>query len=119
LYFSGRLITKLHHYRAEGWVAISGDKRLEKNIQNKKAVIDAKCKVFILSDSNSRAEEWAAAVIVGKEKIFDLVRKNEGPFFANIGRQSRSHVANLRFPNLSTNESSRPTSEARIEQATA
>jgi hypothetical protein len=82
----------------EGWVAISGDKRIEKNVENKQAVIDAKCKLFLLTDTNSRPEEWASAVILGREKISSVVRKNEGQFFATISKRSDSHVSNARFP---------------------
>lgn len=82
----------------ENWIAITGDKKIELNPINKQAVIDAKCKIFVLSDSNSKAEEWAAAVICGRDKIINTVRKNEGPFFANIGKQSHSHVTKPRFP---------------------
>jgi hypothetical protein len=82
----------------EGWIAISGDKRIEKNIENKKAVIDAKCKLFLLTDTNSLPEEWAAAIILGREKISTVVRKNQGPFFATISKRSDSHVSHARFP---------------------
>jgi hypothetical protein len=81
------------------WVAISGDKRLEFNPENKHAVIESRCRVFILSDSNSYPEEWAAAVIVGNEKIQSVVRKNIGPFYAHIGKRANSHVSNAKFPN--------------------
>ena len=82
----------------EGWVAISGDKRIERNIENKQAVIDAKCKLFLLSDTNSLPEEWAAAIIVGREKMSSVIRKNAGPFLATIKKRSDSHVTNARFP---------------------
>lgn len=82
----------------KGWIAISGDKRIEKNVENKQAVIDAKCKLFLLTDTNSLPEEWAAAVILGREKMSSVVRKNQGPFFATISRRSDSHVSNARFP---------------------
>lgn len=84
----------------EGWIAITGDKRLETNVENKQAVIDAKCKVFLFTDSNSLPEEWAAAVIVGRQKILDIIRQNDGPFFVTIGKQSNSHVVRLRFPKM-------------------
>ena len=82
----------------EGWIAISGDKRIEKNVENKQAVLDAKCKLFLLTDSNSLPEEWASAVILGQEKMSRVVRKNKGPFFATIYKRSDSHVTNARFP---------------------
>jgi hypothetical protein len=85
---------------AKNWVAISGDKRLETNIENRKAIIDAKCKVFLLEDSNSLPEEWAAAVICGRYKIEDIIRNESGPFFVNIARNARNHVSGFRVPTL-------------------
>jgi hypothetical protein len=82
----------------KGWFAVSGDKRIEKNVENKQAVIDAKCKVFLLTDTNSLPEEWASAIILGREKISNVVRKNPGPFFATISKRSDSHVTHARFP---------------------
>ena len=82
----------------KGWVAISGDKRLEKNVENVAAIVRHKVKVFILSDTNSLPEEWASAVIVGQEKMTSVINKNEGPFFSTIQRQSRAHVSHARFP---------------------
>ena len=83
---------------AKGWIAISGDKRIERNVENKQAVIDAKCKLFLLTDTNSLPEEWASAIILGREKISNVARKNEGPFFATISKRSDSHVTDARFP---------------------
>jgi hypothetical protein len=82
----------------EGWVAISGDKRLEKNVENRQAVDGAGCKVFLLTDTNSISEEWAAAVILGRTKIASVVRKNDCPFFATISKRSDTHVSHARFP---------------------
>jgi type VI protein secretion system component Hcp len=82
----------------KGWIAISGDKRLEKNIENLTAVIAHKVKVFILTDTNSIPEEWAAAVIVGQEKITSVINKNTGYLFSSIQRGSLSHVSHARFP---------------------
>jgi hypothetical protein len=67
-------------------------------VENKQAVIDAKCKLFLLTDTNSLPEEWASAIILGREKISSVVRKNEGPFFATISKRSDTHVTNARFP---------------------
>lgn len=84
----------------ENWIVISGDKRLETNIENRKAVIDAKCKVFVLQDSNSLPEVWAAAVIAGRLKIEGIIRDNEGPFFTNIAKHAKNHVSDFRVPTL-------------------
>lgn len=83
-----------------GWIAVSGDKRLEKNVENRKAIIDAKCKVFVLTDSHSLPEEWAAAVIVGRTKMENVIRKNDGPFFSSISKRANSHVSHARFPKI-------------------
>lgn len=82
----------------KGWIAVSGDKRIEKNVENKQAVINAKCKLFLLTDTNSLPEEWASAIILGREKMSSVIRKNEGPFFATISKRSDSHVSHPRFP---------------------
>lgn len=80
------------------WVVISGDKRLETVPENRQAVIDAKAKVFLLTDSNSFPEIWAAAVIVGRYKIQEIIDANPGPFFVNITKRADTHVARLRLP---------------------
>lgn len=81
-----------------GWVAISGDKRLETVPENKQAVIDAKGKIFVLSDSGSRPEIWAAAIIMGHYRMADIIDHNDGPFFVNVGKRCDSHIAKLRLP---------------------
>jgi hypothetical protein len=80
------------------WVIVTGDKRLETQPENRQAVIDAKARVFILSDSESLPEQWAAAIIVGHYKIQEIIDGNVGPFFASIGLRADSHVKNVRFP---------------------
>jgi hypothetical protein len=81
-----------------GWIAVSGDKRLETVPENRQAVIDSKAKIFVLNDSNSPPEVWAAAVIVGHYRMLDLIDGNEGPFFVSIGKRADSHIARLRRP---------------------
>jgi hypothetical protein len=108
----------------EGWVAVSGDKRLEKNVENRQAVIDAKCKVFLLTDTNSISEEWAAAVILGRTKIASVVRKNDCCFFATISKRSDSHITHARFPKMaderkSIEAESEPKGEEREQAQTA
>lgn len=83
------------------WIILSGDKRLETNVQNRQAVIEGRCKVFIFSDTNSVAEEWAASVIVGRDKISNLIRKYDGPFYVRISKLAQSHVSDPRFAQIS------------------
>jgi len=80
-----------------GWAILSGDKGLEKNPINRAAVISAACKVFIFTDTNSKAEVWAAAVIMGRKKIARFVDKFDGPFFAHVGMESNDHIYEPRF----------------------
>lgn len=81
-----------------GWIAVTGDKRIEYVPENRQAVIDAKLKVFLLSESNSPVEVWAAAIIVGHYRMDELVDSNDGPFFVNVGKRSDGHIARLRLP---------------------
>ncbi len=85
-------------------MVISGDKRLESDPKNRAAVIATKCKVCLLTDSNSRTEEWAAAVIVGKIKLLNTIKKNPGPFFLNISKQAHNHISKPRFPKATASE---------------
>jgi hypothetical protein len=82
---------------SEEWVILSGDKSIELVPENKQAVIDAKAKVFFFNDTNSLPEEWAAAVIVGRPRIFQIIDRNNGPFFVTLEKNTRSHVSGIRF----------------------
>ena len=81
----------------ENWIILTGDKSIERVPENRQAVINYKCKVFFFDDSNSLPEEWAAAVIVGRVKVFDLIAKNNGPFFVTLSKYARGHVSTVRF----------------------
>ena len=81
----------------EQWVILSGDKAIETVPENRQAVIDAKCKVLFFNDSSSLPEEWAAAVIVGRPRLFEIIERNNGPFFVTIDKHTRSHVSSVRF----------------------
>jgi hypothetical protein len=82
---------------ANDWIAVTEDKRLETVPENRQAVIDAKARIFLLSESNSPPEVWAA-VIIGHYKMDDILEANSGPFFVNINKRSDGHVGRLRFP---------------------
>jgi len=83
---------------AKDWIAVTGDKRLETVPENRQAVIDAKARIFLLSESNSPPEVWAAAIIIGHYKMDDILEANSGPFFVNINKRSDTHVGRLRLP---------------------
>jgi hypothetical protein len=88
----------IRHCGEKNWIVVTGDKRIENVPENRQAVIDAKAKVFLVNDSNSHPEEWAAAVIVGHYKMQEIIDGNLGPFFVNIRRRADSHIAKLRLP---------------------
>lgn len=81
----------------EDWIVLSGDKSIETVPENRQAVIDAKCKVFFFNDTNSLPEEWAAAVIVGRSKLYEIIERNNGPFFVTLQKHCRTHISSARF----------------------
>jgi PIN like domain len=80
------------------WIVVTGDKRIETNVLNRQAVIDAKVKVFLLNDSNSKPEIWAAAILLGQYKMQDIIDGTQGPFFVTVGRRCDSHIQRPRRP---------------------
>lgn len=82
---------------ANGWVIITGDKAIETDPINLKTVEDSAAKVFITSDTNSKAEEWAAAIIVGRRKLARVVEYNNGAFCVDVDRHATNHVSSERY----------------------
>jgi hypothetical protein len=81
----------------KGWVIITGDKAIETDPINAKVVEDSAAKVFITSDTNSRAEEWAAAIIIGRRKLARTVEYNNGGFCVDIDKHATNHVSSERY----------------------
>lgn len=67
-------------------------------LRNRQALIDARVKVFLLNDSNSKPEVWAAAILLGQYKMQDIIDGNTGPFFATVGKRCDSHIQRPRRP---------------------
>lgn len=80
------------------WIVITGDKRIETVPENRQAVVDAKAKVFLLNDSNSKPEVWAAAILLGQYKMQDIIDATTGPFFVTVGKRCDSHIQRPRRP---------------------
>src|SRR5579863_3035242 len=59
----------IRHCAKEEWVVITGDKAIETDPINRQAVIDCCAKVILLEENNSRAVEWAAAMIVARRRM--------------------------------------------------
>jgi hypothetical protein len=81
----------------EEWIILSGDKRIEVVPENRQAAIDGKCKVFLFDDTNSKTEEWAGAILVGRQRIFEIIERNDGPFFVTINKFAKSHISRPRY----------------------
>jgi PIN like domain len=81
------------------WVILSGDKKIETVPEERQAVIDAKCKVFMFDDSHqTTTHDWAASLAVARERILRLAAECDGPFFVTVKPcRSRSHISDPRF----------------------
>lgn len=82
----------------EEWAVPTGDKAIETDPTNRQAVIDSKAKVFLLDENNSRAVEWASAIIVARRRIVEVVHENDGPFFVTLRKTSKGLVSKIRRP---------------------
>lgn len=69
---------------AEKWVLVSCDDRIRFVPQNKAAVMKHHVRVFMFSKGNFQGVEYAAALIVGRNRMFDALKKNAGPMLARI-----------------------------------
>ncbi len=85
---------------SKGYIIVSSDKAIETDPINRLAVIESKAKVFLLDEGNSRAIHWAAAVIVSKDRMYEIVRDNPGPFFMSVVRKSTSMLYRFRVPEV-------------------
>jgi len=86
----------------QGWVIISGDKSIERVPEERQAVIDARCKVFMFDDSHvTRTEDWAASLLVGRHRLIEIAEKTDGPLFVTIRKcKVQGHVSQPRFIGL-------------------
>jgi hypothetical protein len=66
------------------WVLISCDDRIRFVPHNKAAVMRCGVRAFMFGQGNFQGVEYAAALIVGRKRIFDVLRKNAGPVLARI-----------------------------------
>lgn len=82
---------------SKGWVIISGDKGIEYDGVNRQAVLNARAKVFLLTDTESRGAEWAASLVMARHKIIRVATENNGPFYCTVEKGNDHHVRDLRF----------------------
>ena len=53
-------------------------------LRNKSAVMRHRVRAFMFAKGNYQGVEYAAALIVGRAQVINLVRKTAGPFFARV-----------------------------------
>ena len=80
-----------------GRVIISGDKGIREDGVNRYAVIKARAKVFLLADTNSRGAEWAASLVMARNKILRIADQNNGPFYCVVDKGNDHHVRKPEF----------------------
>jgi len=81
------------------WAIISGDKKIAVVPEERQAVIDAKAKVFMFDDTHeTHTEDWAAALLVARHRLIDIVERADGPFFVVVKRcQVHGHISHPEF----------------------
>lgn len=82
----------------KGWVIFTADKGIETDPPNKTAVIESKAKVFILQDNGAKAIYWAAAILVSRRRIYEIVHEHEGPFYVSLSRETGYLARDIRIP---------------------
>jgi hypothetical protein len=83
----------------KGWALLSGDKSIERVPEERQAVINAKCKVFMFDDSHETSmPDWAASLLVARHRILEIADRADGPLFVTIRRcKVQGHITQPRF----------------------
>jgi hypothetical protein len=69
-----------------GWILVSCDDRIRYVPKNKAAALKHKLKSFMFAKGNYQGIEYAAAMVVSRGQIINMIRKTAGPFFTRIQR---------------------------------
>ena len=72
-----------------GWVILTKDKMIGKNILEIKAMAVSNAKVFVLVSGNFNRQEMIKIFVNTIEKIDKFAQGNQAPFFAKIYKDSR------------------------------
>jgi hypothetical protein len=56
-----------------GWVILTCDKNIEHDPVNRQAAIESSARIFFLQEGSVKALLWAAAIIVSKVRIFEII----------------------------------------------
>lgn len=78
---------------------LSGDKSMERVPEERQAIINGKCKVFMFSDSDkTRMEDWVSSLLIGRERILEIIAKTKGPLFVTIKPcRVKGHIGTVNF----------------------
>lgn len=71
---------------AQGWVIITPDWGIQKEPNRSVVTENPGACVFVLSQNNTRWEEWAAAIVVARPRINRTIKNTSPPFFARISK---------------------------------
>jgi hypothetical protein len=84
---------------SRNFVIISGDKAMSRVPEERQAIVSGRCKVFMFNDSDkTRTEDWIAALLVGRERILEIVTKTKGPLFVTIKPcRTTGHIGRVDF----------------------
>jgi hypothetical protein len=77
---------------SRGWVIFTSDKRISKDPVNINAVLKSKAQVILTTDNNLLPEFWGASFVVGRRKLGELLERNPGPIYLQIGHSAGDHV---------------------------
>lgn len=92
-------VSIINECAARNYVILSGDKAMERVPEERQAIINGKCKVFMFENSDkTRVEDWVASVLIGRKRIMEIVGKTNGPLFVTI-KPSRT-VGHIGKPNF-------------------
>lgn len=83
----------------QGWAVFTADKAIETDPENVAAAVQAKAKIFLL-DGNSSVLHWCASILVARQRIYELIAEEPGPFFVNLDKHSGRIVSGVRRPML-------------------
>ncbi len=86
------------------WALVSCDDRIRYVPQNKAAVIKHGVHAFMFGKGNYQGVEYAAALIVGRGQMLNMIRRTAGYFFAHVRRSGEIVLMEPR-PNKATEAS--------------
>lgn len=88
---------------SKGWVIFTADKGIETDPPNRTAVIESKAKVFIVQDNGAKAIFWAAAILVSRRRIYEIVHEHPGQFYVSLNRETGNLARDIRVPSPHVN----------------